>query len=235
MECPKCHLHNPPSALRCDCGYSFPLQAEDKLAANPLRPGDGHALGDALKFCGTCGKQVESAEQKFCLHCGKSVSPGHGKSPASTISSTAMSNKEYFGVEGWLRLLCIFLGILVPLYSLIRSVAWLWVLVVMPNILPDPSHVVLLLPLPISRGLYSLWIGSSLWKRKPRAVINAKVAVWVLGGSVILELLLGAALFSGAREDARISDYFGEFAYCLSFLPWYFYLNESKRVEATFK
>src|ERR1035438_8397569 len=23
MECPRCHLENPPSAERCDCGYSF--------------------------------------------------------------------------------------------------------------------------------------------------------------------------------------------------------------------
>ena len=24
MECPNCHLENPPGALRCDCGYDFP-------------------------------------------------------------------------------------------------------------------------------------------------------------------------------------------------------------------
>jgi hypothetical protein len=45
MECPKCHLENPPEALRCDCGYDFPsgtvktpyLTPEDARQMAPFR------------------------------------------------------------------------------------------------------------------------------------------------------------------------------------------------------
>lgn len=37
MKCPKCGLENPPSALRCDCGYDFP---SDTVKVSYLSPGE---------------------------------------------------------------------------------------------------------------------------------------------------------------------------------------------------
>jgi hypothetical protein len=37
MECPICKLVNPPDAIRCDCGYTFPL-AELQTALDGARP-----------------------------------------------------------------------------------------------------------------------------------------------------------------------------------------------------
>jgi len=30
MKCPNCKLENPPTALRCDCGYDFPSASADR-------------------------------------------------------------------------------------------------------------------------------------------------------------------------------------------------------------
>lgn len=44
MECPSCRLINPPSALRCDCGYDFQL----RKVVSPGPP-DGDKERRALK------------------------------------------------------------------------------------------------------------------------------------------------------------------------------------------
>jgi hypothetical protein len=74
MECPNCHLENPPEALRCDCGYDFPsgtvmtpyLTPEDARQMAPFRrPREGPRwllwLGVALLACGVISMLLERA------------------------------------------------------------------------------------------------------------------------------------------------------------------------------
>jgi hypothetical protein len=48
MKCPSCSLENPPSALRCDCGYTFPSSVQkamtDPAAVSHLRSIDASLL-----------------------------------------------------------------------------------------------------------------------------------------------------------------------------------------------
>lgn len=40
MRCPNCGLENPPSALRCDCGYNFPSGTMEQPHSLPEKPGE---------------------------------------------------------------------------------------------------------------------------------------------------------------------------------------------------
>ncbi len=46
MKCPKCGLHNPPSAMKCDCGYEFP------------NVGDNSHEDKVEVTCPTCGRRL---------------------------------------------------------------------------------------------------------------------------------------------------------------------------------
>lgn len=41
MDCPRCRLLNPPSALRCDCGYDFPSGSMQRTHVDAF---DSHRL-----------------------------------------------------------------------------------------------------------------------------------------------------------------------------------------------
>lgn len=53
MICPYCRLHNPPSALRCDCGWDFASRTFQQPYAPPRRP-DRNAL-QWFGYLGTLG------------------------------------------------------------------------------------------------------------------------------------------------------------------------------------
>lgn len=54
MTCPNCHLENPPSAVRCDCGYPFVTAGGQNLS---------------VRLCQRCRRHVVASE-RFCPFCG---------------------------------------------------------------------------------------------------------------------------------------------------------------------
>ncbi len=70
MDCPKCHLINPESALRCDCGYDF-KGGTVKQSYIPKTPQAEKPM-PAPVTCPKCGSgQVQAIKKGFGL--GKAV------------------------------------------------------------------------------------------------------------------------------------------------------------------
>jgi hypothetical protein len=145
--------------------------------------------------------------------------------------------EKYKGVGGWLLLLCFALTIGSPLrtlYSLIASYnttsQYFDQFPGLQNLLYiDGFLSIFLMALSIRAGI-------ALWSIKPRAVRIAKNYFLIfLGYSVIAIFLPFTAGLPSEANDTIISEVTkGTIQSLVFFGIWYWYLNESKRVKATY-
>lgn len=141
------------------------------------------------------------------------------------------------GVGGWLLFFCFSLTVLSPLVTLLSFFISFKEAGPYFGIYPG-LKVITVIDTILSTGLmaFSIYAGVTLWRKKRNAVKVAKsylftVLVYsiVAGGLVFL-----AGLPSAANEVMTIEAAKGFFRTLAFFGIWYSYLNQSKRVKATF-
>ncbi|MBN2458705.1 DUF2569 family protein [Candidatus Woesearchaeota archaeon] len=149
----------------------------------------------------------------------------------------AQENK-YYGVKGWLLVLCIILTIIIPLLRSTTLASSLREEVGYPSFHNPQEKALVILDslLVVALIIFSLYAGLGLWLRRKGAVGIAKAFMLICIAYGLLTLtypLIGG--FSSYTNSALIILLLKQTAYYLAFFGfWYAYLCRSKRVEATY-
>lgn len=146
--------------------------------------------------------------------------------------------EKYKSVGGWLLFLCVILTIISPLitiFNLVRSYVQIQELY---DVYPGLLNLLLIdSVLSLSLTVLSIRAGIALWKLKPEAVKTAKnyLVIFLVYSIIAIFLPFTAGLPSEANS-AMIFDIIKGFIRSLIFFGiWYSYLNQSKRVKATYQ
>ena len=144
---------------------------------------------------------------------------------------------EYKGVRGWLLLLCLGLTVFSPLFNLESLVKEYVDRSEYFGRFPRLQFITVTETLLIM-GLmaFSIYAGVGLWSVRPGAVQVAKRYLFcVLGYHAVAAILPFMAGLPSAATDAMIPHVVGDvFEGVIMFAIWYLYLDNSKRVKATF-
>lgn len=146
--------------------------------------------------------------------------------------------EKYKSVGGWLLFLCVIFTIISPLITIFKLV-WSYVQIQeLYDVYPGLFNL-LLIDSALSLFLIVLGIraGISLWRIKPGAVKIAKnyLLIFLVYSIIAIFLPFTAGLPSEANS-AMIFDVVKGFIKSLIFFGiWYSYLNQSKRVKATYQ
>jgi hypothetical protein len=145
---------------------------------------------------------------------------------------------EYKGVRGWLLLLCLGLTVFSPLFRL-GDLVW--------GYQGSSKHfdqfpgllVIIVIDTIFSLGLmaFSVYAGIGLWSIRPGAVQMAKrYLLYFLGYHAVAAILPFMAGLPSAATKAMIMPVAqNTLEGVIYFAVWYSYLNNSKRVKATFE
>lgn len=154
--------------------------------------------------------------------------------PAATF---AAMEPQYQGVGGWLLFLCVSLTILAPLFTVIVFAAGYREASEYFDEFPG-LQVITVIDLFLSLGLmaFSIYAGTGLWSIRPGAVRVAKqYLLCYLGYRVIAAILPFMAGLPAEANGVILEEVFGDlFRGVIYFAIWYSYLNQSKRVNATY-
>jgi hypothetical protein len=144
---------------------------------------------------------------------------------------------EYKGVRGWLLLLCLGLTVFSPLFtmeSLVKEyVEWSEYFDRFPGVQVITVTKMLLI---IGLMAFSIYAGVRLWSVRPGAVQVAKRYFFcALGYHAVAAILPFMAGLPSAATDAMIPHVVQDvYVGVITFAVWYLYLDNSKRVKATF-
>jgi|SRR5215475_5992263 len=144
---------------------------------------------------------------------------------------------EYKGVHGWLLLFCLSLTVFSPLMAMgslgVRYIESSIYFDQFPGLL-----VITVIDMCLRSGIvaFSIYAGAGLWGIRPGAVQMAKrYLLCYLGYHAVAAVLSFMAGLHSARADIMIMSIAADtLRSVLYFAVWYSYLNNSKRVKATF-
>ena len=145
--------------------------------------------------------------------------------------------KDYYGVKGWLLLLCLSLAILDPLAGFFNLMAI--VEVMQPHFATDKGLFRMVLvggTCNICLIVYSMYTGISLWKMWPNATVNAKRYLLILFHYSFISIFF-PQLFGLSEKTINeiynvnpLHNAMVMFYACV----WYLYIRKSKRVQTTY-
>jgi len=153
------------------------------------------------------------------------------------LPTEAAVQPEYQGVGGWLLFFCISLTVLGPLLTVASLITGFGISAEAFREFPG-LLVMLIIDTVLSLGIagFGLYAGLQLWRVRPGAVLTAKKYLYCALGYHILGIGLPwiaglspedtkAMIVDGIRDTVRGLIYFA---------IWFSYLNQSKRVKATY-
>lgn len=144
---------------------------------------------------------------------------------------------QYRGVGGWLLFLCVSLTILAPLFTLIMIASGFGESSELFDEFPGLLVTVVIDSI-LSVGLmaFSIYAGIGLWSIRPGAVQTAKAYLWCyLGYHIVAAILPFMAGLPSAVNEFLVEEVSKDtFRGVIYFAIWYSYLNQSKRVNATY-
>lgn len=147
------------------------------------------------------------------------------------------TNENLNGVQGWLLVLCVFLGILDPL-SGILSLSYN-VQIVKPYFDEDPGlrrFVLITGVYSVFLIVYSFYAGVSLWKKTSGAVKTAKQYFIALALNVVFVFIVLYSVGLSEKNRHEILEGMPLNAIVIVYaLIWYRYLAVSKRVKTTYQ
>lgn len=187
--------------------------------------------------CEECDKELQNGSQLH-LNSSNDVKPVDiPQASEGADSDNTQARVKYKGVRGWLLLLCLILTVFSPLGNVVlMAIGFNGVtsyLKQFPGLLTP-----LVIDTMLRAGLigFSIYAGMSLWRIRPNAVNIAKaflctfLCITIL--SVFLPLLAGlSAELCGAMIKEGFKQLAGPFCF---YWMWNSYLNNSKRVTATY-
>lgn len=159
------------------------------------------------------------------------------EAPLQPASPSPPVDAQYRGVGGWLLFLCVSLTILAPLITLIVAATGFSDSLELYDQFPGLLVTVVIDSI-LSVGLmaFSIYAGIGLWSIRPGAVQTAKAFLWCyLGYHIIAAILPFMAGLPSAVNELLIEETSKDtFRSIIYFAIWYSYLNQSKRVKATY-
>jgi len=183
--------------------------------------------------CPHCGKDYFSKQPTRCT-CGYYFDKNRYKEEGETEQTY---ENQHYGVKGWLLLFCLSLTIFSPLYTLYNLGVSYEASSTLFNRYPDLQNV-FIIDLILSLGLtaFSIYAGRALWNIKPGAVKIAKTYLLVFLGYVIIASILPfkAGLPASANDIMMEEVIIGAIRSVFYVVIWYWFLNVSKRVKATY-
>ena len=144
---------------------------------------------------------------------------------------------EYQGVRGWLLLFCISLTILGPLLTIASLITGLGI---SPEALKEfPGLLVMMIiDAVLSLGIagFGLYAGTKLWRIRAGAVLTAKQYLYcaLVYHAIGLGLPWIAGLPSEDTKSMIVANARSAMRGLVHFAIWFSYLNNSKRVRATY-
>ena len=187
----------------------------------------------ASEKCPYCGKQYFRDVPQKCS-CGYYFNKEMYKQDGEVQQPY---DNPYYGVKGWLLLLCLSMMIFSPLYTLYT------IGVTYPEISPffetfPGLAQIVVADLIMSAGLmiFSIYAGLALWNIKPGAVKTAKSYLLIAFFYAILASFLPyASDLPETAKDAMMPETVKGILRALVYSGvWYWFLNVSKRVKATY-
>jgi len=147
------------------------------------------------------------------------------------------SEAELRGIRGWLLVLCIYLLLVEPL----RAVATLLVLLQGSGSAAVQNALLFGAVIQTAIGAFSLYTGIALLRLRPNALSTAKIFFVILLTVGVLSLgMVVLGIFSSSSDPGISSMVRGTAAVSTAILQivipgaWLVYLEQSKRVRATF-
>jgi hypothetical protein len=144
---------------------------------------------------------------------------------------------DYYGVKGWLLLLCVTFTILDPLTGFLTLMGVTNLL--KPHFNEDPGLLKIILIGGICSTcliVYSMYAGVSLWKLAPNALITAKRYLRLLFYYSFFAIFLPSLV--GLTEKTQTEFYkmnpLNNIIVMVYAGMWYLYLMKSRRVKATY-
>ena len=149
----------------------------------------------------------------------------------------SQAQTQYQGVGGWLLLFCIGLTILSPLRNLGSINQTLEAVKLVGGRFPGFVTIAYIeIVLIVAMVVFSIYAGISLWIIKPNAVTIAKFYLLFVVVVAIIDfvLVISIDMPEMAMREVTTAAVFGIVGSVLYSGVWFAYLNNSKRVEATY-
>ena len=150
---------------------------------------------------------------------------------------SASLQTQYQGVGGWLLLFCVGLTILSPLLNLAAIGQTMDAVRLVGTSFPNFATVAYIeIALILGMIVFSIYTGVALWAIRPKAVTTAKIYLCCVVVVAFFDLLLVSSLDlpGAASSEARGAAISGIVRSIIYAGIWMAYLNNSKRVEATY-
>jgi hypothetical protein len=183
--------------------------------------------------CPYCGKNYLTAPPERCV-CGYYFSKDTYKEEQETLPAY---DPQHYGVKGWLLLFCLSLTVFSPLLTLYNlSIAYEETSALF-NRYPGMQTIFYTdLILSIALTAFSIYAGTALWNIKPGAVKIAKSYLLTLFAYTIIASVLPfqAGLPDSANDIIMQEVIVGAIRSVFYVVVWYWFLNVSVRVKATY-
>jgi hypothetical protein len=199
-----------------------------------------------MKWNCACG--VENSEKSVnCAGCGwtreqnedykKTITETINPSQTPYASTSVAIDQKYKGVGGWLLLLCLGLTVFGPIMTIVNLGIGYSEYSAVFDRFPGIKRITIIDTL-LSLGLmaFSIYAGMGLWSIRPGAVQMAKRYLLTFLGYLPISAVLPfmAGLPSAANNTMLAAVAPGIIKGVIGFIIWYSYLNNSKRVRATY-
>jgi len=174
----------------------------------------------------------------LCTQCGSEIKTGEQACEKCKITLELSKLK---GVKGWLLFLCLNLTIYTPLVNLVYIILGWEGAARLFRALPGLKTLVIVeIILLIGLMVFSFYAGYALWSVKPNAVKIAKIFLLAL----VVISILSPFIRIGVANSLNLPSEFTKFISkeeileagrgIISFVIWFTYLCQSKRVRATY-
>jgi len=184
-------------------------------------------MSDVAK-CPLCQKYIDiTFNPETCPQCGGNLTSQNLKPEA---------RGQYYGVGGWLLLLCIGMTILGPFLSLMAIAREVtesnkisaYIPEIETAVKIEAAFTIILISL-------SIYAGISLWAIRPKAVLKAKLYLILLPILSILSIFLTESVLPQSVKDAFIREsIYPLIRTVLYAVFWFLYLSNSQRVAETY-